>query len=56
MLNTKTSPFIVNPKLDLQSHGRPMDRHGYIPKITEYQGRYVWPDGSKITKLPWLSK
>ena len=53
-MDTKTSPFVVNPPLDLGSHGRPMDRLGYIPKITEYQGRYTWPDGSKIAKLPWL--
>lgn len=55
-LSEKTSPFTINPSPDFYIHGRPLDKHGYIKKETEYQGRYAWPDGNKLVKLPWLRK
>ncbi len=55
-LDGHTSEFKVNPTPNFGIHGRPLDQQGYITKETEYQGRYDWPDGTKIVKLPWLQK
>jgi len=51
-----SSDFLINPRPNLQIHGRPLGKARYDPTFTEYQTRYEWPDGEKIVKLPWMRK
>ncbi|XP_076444468.1 uncharacterized protein LOC143282679 [Babylonia areolata] len=53
---TRCSDFLINPKPNMQIHGRPLGKACYQPSFTEYQTRFDWPDGEKIVKLPWLRK
>ncbi|XP_064629172.1 uncharacterized protein LOC135488475 [Lineus longissimus] len=52
----KTSDFIINPQPNFHIHGRPLAKIAFEPSYTEYQYRYEWPDGARITRLPWLRK
>lgn len=51
-----TPDYLINPRPEFSVYGRPLARILYEKSNTEYQTRYEWPDGSKITKLPWLRK
>ncbi|XP_067674576.1 uncharacterized protein [Haliotis asinina] len=55
-MDLPTSHFTINPKPDLSIYGRPLGVKQYYPSSTEYQTRYMWPDGSRIVKFPWLRK
>ncbi|KAK7107325.1 hypothetical protein V1264_015270 [Littorina saxatilis] len=52
----KTNDFLINPRPNMNIHGRPLGKARYDPSFTEYQTRYDWPDGEKIVKLPWMRK
>ncbi|KAL8606782.1 hypothetical protein ACOMHN_049611 [Nucella lapillus] len=49
----RISDFLINPRPDMQIHGRPLGKAHYDPTYTEYQNRYDWPDGKKISTHPW---
>ncbi|KAL8593750.1 hypothetical protein ACOMHN_032356 [Nucella lapillus] len=53
---TRCSDFLINPKPNMQIHGRPLGKGKYEPSFTEYQTRFEWPEGERIVKLPWLRK
>ena len=48
--------YMINPLPNYAATGRPMARHEYVHKQSEYEARYIRPDGSTLTKFPWLRK
>lgn len=51
-----TPGYIVNPLPDFMLHERPLGQPKLFASATEYQTRYLFPDGSTLVRLPWLRK
>jgi hypothetical protein len=51
-----TIDYVINPTPDYRIRGRPMGHQRYMCTESEYQHRYMWPDGERIMKFPWMRK
>merc|ERR1711875_57227 len=53
-LNDDTSPFVINPPMNLATNGRPAAKNTWKFPWSENQYRYQWPHCKDIDKLPWV--
>ncbi|CAD5115748.1 DgyrCDS4693 [Dimorphilus gyrociliatus] len=52
----ESTDFEINPSPDFSRTGRRIATLRYVPGTSEYQTKYIWPDGSTLKSAPWIAE